>query len=213
MQTQSFDSVLNQVPKQIWSTPSFRKELRQILQDGLKQIKNAGGSTPGLKYFEWVNLVSPLSRCCNKQRLLLRWVADICNDLDVVEQVQIGHLPDSHQRLELDVYVPELNLALEYQGQQHYWDGMYQHHSANVQSFRDQLKRQACRQFGIKLIQVPFWWNGDRNSIAQLLNDNKDELYLDNSKEWLIQTHKTDSIDNLPSALLMLPQSNESVGY
>ena len=47
--------------------------------------------------------------------------------------------------LELDIYVPELLLGLEYQGEQHFkpihYFGEYE-----TQQLRDEEKRQACKQ-------------------------------------------------------------------
>jgi len=61
--------------------------------------------------------------------------------------------------LELDCYNPELNLALEYNGIQHYKFIPYFHrnheHFIN-QKYRDDLKRRLCKDNGITLIEVPY---------------------------------------------------------
>lgn len=45
--------------------------------------------------------------------------------------------------MELDVYLPDLNLAIEYQGQQHY-KGLYWITDLQQQESRDHEKEKAC---------------------------------------------------------------------
>lgn len=64
------------------------------------------------------------------------------------------------ENLELDMYNPELNLACEYNGIQHYkfnkW--MHKNSSSNFQNqqYRDMIKRSLCKQNNINLIEVPY---------------------------------------------------------
>lgn len=61
--------------------------------------------------------------------------------------------------LELDSYCPELNLAVEYNGQQHYKYVPYFHKNKEAfynQKYRDELKRRTCRDYGVNLIEVPY---------------------------------------------------------
>jgi len=60
--------------------------------------------------------------------------------------------------MELDVYIPEVSLAFEYQGGQHYyWTNSYGNPKCRQRS--DRRKIQLCEQFGITLIIVPYWWD------------------------------------------------------
>lgn len=69
----------------------------------------------------------------------------------------------SGRNITLDVFVPEYNLALEYQGrrtfsknsigQQHYYD-IYAMVEKTVYQHRDEEKREACLQQNITLIEV-----------------------------------------------------------
>jgi hypothetical protein len=62
----------------------------------------------------------------------------------------------SHELMELDIYIPTLSLAFEYQGKQHY----SQHYLVGAPSnqiSRDREKRQASQRMGITLIDVPHW--------------------------------------------------------
>jgi hypothetical protein len=61
--------------------------------------------------------------------------------------------------LELDCYNPELNLAVEYNGVQHYKYTPFFHKTRDAfhnQKYRDYLKRDLCSKNGIKLIEVPY---------------------------------------------------------
>ena len=68
--------------------------------------------------------------------------------------------PKTGKPLELDVYNDELKLAIEYNGKQHYeYIPKYFHRSYEdflEQKYRDELKREKCRENGIKLIEVPY---------------------------------------------------------
>lgn len=61
--------------------------------------------------------------------------------------------------LELDCYCPELNVAIEYNGRQHYEYTPYFHASRdafNTIRYRDEMKARLCRENGVSLIVVPY---------------------------------------------------------
>lgn len=64
------------------------------------------------------------------------------------------------KRYELDGYNKDLNLAFEYNGEQHYFFIKTFHHTkANLQKRidRDEEKMKLCQQKGITLLTVPYW--------------------------------------------------------
>lgn len=68
------------------------------------------------------------------------------------------HRPDWLDGLELDIWVPELELALEYQGQQHFypveaWGGKG---ALKALQSRDQKKRETCNRVGVTLVEVDY---------------------------------------------------------
>lgn len=61
--------------------------------------------------------------------------------------------------LELDCYNEELNLAVEYNGVQHYKYVPYMHKNKEAflnQKYRDDMKRRMCKDAGIILVEVPY---------------------------------------------------------
>lgn len=71
--------------------------------------------------------------------------------------------PKTKARLELDG-LSEIGIAFEYQGQHHYLKNInYREHTAfsreSIEQTRekDEIKRQFCKELGIKLIEIPYW--------------------------------------------------------
>lgn len=61
--------------------------------------------------------------------------------------------------LELDCYNPQLKIALEYNGIQHYKHTPYFHKNKEAfynQCYRDDMKRRLCKENDILLIEVPY---------------------------------------------------------
>ena len=65
----------------------------------------------------------------------------------------------SGHNLELDCYNPELKIAVEYNGEQHYKYVPYFHQSKegfyNIK-YRDDMKNRLCQENGVNLITVPY---------------------------------------------------------
>jgi len=68
-----------------------------------------------------------------------------------------------------DIYIPSLKLVFEYNGTHHY-------HSNEVfgdtksHRERDSGKLEVCRSEGITVIEVPYWWRRDKESIVAILH-------------------------------------------
>jgi hypothetical protein len=78
--------------------------------------------------------------------------------------------------MELDVYYPDLQLAFEYHGQQHY---RHMLQGAFLRQLRrDSEKHEACRKHNITLITIPFWWDGELSSLANTIHKYKPDVIL-----------------------------------
>eukprot|EP01124_Arcella_intermedia_P001663 TRINITY_DN1090_c0_g1_i1.p1 TRINITY_DN1090_c0_g1~~TRINITY_DN1090_c0_g1_i1.p1 ORF type:complete len:471 (+),score=82.73 TRINITY_DN1090_c0_g1_i1:123-1535(+) len=74
----------------------------------------------------------------------------------------------TNQRMELDIWVPKYNLALEYQGEQHYYHHSFYGSWALLKD-RDEEKKRSCFERGITLITIPYWWDRTKESLADTL--------------------------------------------
>ena len=70
--------------------------------------------------------------------------------------------------MELDVFLPDLSVAFEYQGRQHYQDIQY-FGPVQTYSSRDSAKRKKCIESGITLIEVPYSWDNTVDSLISLI--------------------------------------------
>jgi hypothetical protein len=71
----------------------------------------------------------------------------------------------SNAKMELDIWIPERFLAIEYQGEQHFetfWRGYVELSETQTLAGtqrRDEEKRQACLGKGITLVEIPYTWD------------------------------------------------------
>jgi predicted RNA-binding Zn-ribbon protein involved in translation (DUF1610 family) len=70
-------------------------------------------------------------------------------------------------KLEFDFYLLDYNIVIEYQGKQHYVDnGWKSGKEFKEQQIRDKIKREYCKNNGIKEIEIPYW---DYDKIEQII--------------------------------------------
>ena len=65
---------------------------------------------------------------------------------------------ETNRTMQLDIFIPQLNLAFEYQGKQHYMFHYLSGHPEEQQK-RDAEKKAKCAEARITLIEVPYWWD------------------------------------------------------
>lgn len=74
--------------------------------------------------------------------------------------------------MELDIWIPERQIAFEYQGQQHYHDMEEFTKIRKTQSpAKDMEKNLKCKQNGIHLVSVPYWWDSSLASLKEILKE------------------------------------------
>eukprot|EP01114_Cavostelium_apophysatum_P007737 TRINITY_DN1990_c0_g1_i5.p1 TRINITY_DN1990_c0_g1~~TRINITY_DN1990_c0_g1_i5.p1 ORF type:complete len:848 (+),score=203.21 TRINITY_DN1990_c0_g1_i5:93-2636(+) len=78
--------------------------------------------------------------------------------------------------IEVDVAVPSLSLAFEYQGEPHFYNVTVFGRDADNVKNNDDRKRQICGSIGVTLIQIPFWWDGTKASLLKTILQHRPEL-------------------------------------
>lgn len=115
------------------------------------------------------------------RRASQRWLRVAVSELFPEETVLEDHsspslvFSETNEPIELDVYIPSLKLALEYQGIQHYRD-IHFFGPSLVYKKRDAEKRRACMSAGITLIEVPYWWNYDISSLHATIHQHRPDI-------------------------------------
>ena len=142
---------------------------------------------------EYINFITPLLHRCKKcgnewnakpihtmrghgctvcneshgERGISRWLVD--KNINNIPQCRFDDCRDK-QPLPFDFYLPELNVAIEYQGRQHYesveiFGGEKQ---LLIQKNNDNIKREYCKNNNIKLLEIPYW---DFNNIERYIKN------------------------------------------
>jgi hypothetical protein len=137
----------------------------------------SGSPEKMIRYFfphhEWDD--SKFNNKHKNELLVLKYCRDIFPTEEIFSQFKHHKIRSStsNRPLELDIWIPSLNLAIEYQGEQHYqkgWSFLSQNEFDKI-SQRDQDKKQGCYEIGIKLIEIPYTWDQTKNYVIKLLSD------------------------------------------
>eukprot|EP01127_Copromyxa_protea_P018899 TRINITY_DN6034_c0_g1_i2.p1 TRINITY_DN6034_c0_g1~~TRINITY_DN6034_c0_g1_i2.p1 ORF type:complete len:495 (+),score=68.20 TRINITY_DN6034_c0_g1_i2:18-1502(+) len=180
-------------PEILESFMAYAKEKLQIqdIDDWSRvsgeQIRSLGGSQIVRHNGGWNKLLTRLYPDRNwdtkmkpfQKRAWQRWLLLVLRDLlpigtEINEEYTHPTLKflDSTKRsrahMKFDIFVPSLNLALEYQGRQHYSDVEFFGSHVTYRA-RDEEKVEACKQGGITLVSVPSWWDGKQESLITIL--------------------------------------------
>lgn len=90
------------------------------------------------------------------------------------EHAAKSHTEETQKKIELDIWIPQHKIAIEYQGEQHYHNTFTRAFSGDLYSYRsrDYKKKQKCESVGIQLFYVPYWWDSDVTSLSSILELN-----------------------------------------
>eukprot|EP01125_Pyxidicula_operculata_P006278 TRINITY_DN2178_c3_g1_i2.p1 TRINITY_DN2178_c3_g1~~TRINITY_DN2178_c3_g1_i2.p1 ORF type:complete len:498 (+),score=111.05 TRINITY_DN2178_c3_g1_i2:408-1901(+) len=158
----------------------YRVSYLQLINLGcLRAVTQYGGLATILpKYFpdyDWdLKLLSKKSPKKSAQKWLSKKIKELYptlnGDDDILEDYKhpLLRYSGSSRPMELDIYIPSLNIAFEYHGHQHYNTSTV-FDDVEVRSKMDEEKRIACQQSNIKLIEIPYWWDGNLSSLKQYL--------------------------------------------
>jgi hypothetical protein len=82
---------------------------------------------------------------------------------------------NSGRPMQLDIFIPSLSLAFEYQGIHHFKEVFYWGKSLPYYKENDKEKRAACGE-KITLIEVPYWWDNTKESVAATIHAKRPDL-------------------------------------
>ena len=132
----------------------YNGRFRYISNEYLQQIK------------DYVSTNHNVKSISNSERELRKFIKS-CTKCKLKYNVN-DLIEDDEQKYELDIYIPELNLAFEFNG--NYW-----HSSLLKDKYYHQQKTKLCYSTGIQLIHIyEYDWNNNKetikNNIVKLLN-------------------------------------------
>jgi len=107
----------------------------------------------------------------SSQWWLFKTLQEILPGTDIIEEfhlpsmsiIQTGYL------MTFDVCIPSLNMVFEYHGIQHYYDHCM---FGDVKSRRerDKQRRATCMYHNLTYLEVPYWWQHDKESIVAVIH-------------------------------------------
>eukprot|EP01118_Nematostelium_gracile_P001357 TRINITY_DN11397_c0_g1_i1.p1 TRINITY_DN11397_c0_g1~~TRINITY_DN11397_c0_g1_i1.p1 ORF type:complete len:331 (-),score=79.96 TRINITY_DN11397_c0_g1_i1:3-995(-) len=110
-------------------------------------------------------------RC--SQRRLYSLLVELFPSSEISENFRDHNFIGKNGReLELDIYLPKEKIAFEYQGEMHY-HGIFGDISREK---LDQEKRQLCSTLSITLIEIPYWWDSQIDSLKQTIRKYREDL-------------------------------------
>lgn len=191
------------VPKRFWNDPKNVMEYLKWFTDqydiktledwnGItrEQFERSGGSKLLQKYGGVPNIIStffpdyrlktttsPLK--IGRTRMhLFNTLQQLLPNTTIIQNYKTDKLlyQQTNREMELDFFLPQYSLAIEYHSDHHY---MYHYvlGPAQQQQQKDKEKQLACSQNGIKLVEIPFWWDRSKSSLLATLHENVPEVF------------------------------------
>lgn len=112
-----------------------------------------------------------------KQRLLFIMIKRFYHQHWVMEGYKHPTIMNQTFQLEFDIFIPSYNLAVEYQGQQHYDDIPQFFNFQQAYQHLDEKKLTFSNDQSIVIIYVPYWWDTSKMSLQPILNNHLKMYY------------------------------------
>lgn len=119
------------------------------------------------------------SAICKREILMKKLLDEIFPNERCTDQARPKWLvnPKTGKRLELDRYYPNLKIAFEYNGLQHYRPVPFfvsgekeAHEVYSLQVERDQVKKELCTQYGVSLVIIKYSNGLSLNNLRQIIS-------------------------------------------
>lgn len=110
------------------------------------------------------------------QRVLFQFIKQLFGNYEIVEEFTHEQLTRiKGKAIEFDVFIPQLSVAFEYHGEHHYYD-IPKFGPVEMYQTRDLEKLEIAKQNSIHFIVVPYWWDGSREFIVDLIRSQNELL-------------------------------------
>lgn len=156
-----------------WSSVSRE----QLINLGLRSLVNKYGGIEALvsKFYPGVQVqIGDLPASIEVLRISKIVQEIFPRNFDVIT----NYIPEFYSGMDkLDVYIPSLKLAFQYNGKLHYQNIKSTSDFTEIEK-RDQEKIKELKKEGITLIQVPFWWDGKKESLGSTIHQLRPDLQL-----------------------------------
>lgn len=122
---------------------------------------------------------SKIARVSKRQHYLLKCTKELFPQYEFHVNYRHPELTyrDTGTKMEIDIFIPGLSLGLECQGQFHYNKSESFVGAAQLSlKDRDDEKKEACKRVGITLVEVPHWWDEDKDSLAATIHMKRPDL-------------------------------------
>ena len=101
-------------------------------------------------------LATPFTKSLSEPHILLKGTA-----LHFNARKEVGlKYNDTGDYLEIDIYIPSLRLAIEFNEKHHYSTLEQSHVPLQQIKNKDKSKREIIEVAGLTLITIPYWWDG-----------------------------------------------------
>lgn len=95
-------------------------------------------------------------------------------------------IENTDRHIELDLWIPKYLIGFEFQGEHHFYnlaEAFGPSGTAGLYSERDLLKSSLCQMRGITLITIPYWWDGNVDSLSATLYRARPDVFPASSAE------------------------------
>eukprot|EP01124_Arcella_intermedia_P021968 TRINITY_DN3174_c0_g1_i5.p1 TRINITY_DN3174_c0_g1~~TRINITY_DN3174_c0_g1_i5.p1 ORF type:complete len:431 (+),score=96.59 TRINITY_DN3174_c0_g1_i5:19-1311(+) len=111
----------------------------------------------------------------------------------------------SNHKIEIDIWVPEYQLALEYQGEHHYNEICSAYGPLALYIDRDMRKKQRCAEEGITLLTIPYWWDRKKESLTATLHLFRPDIFPESQHDPIPLSPPEGSVGHIKS-VMMIPK-------
>ena len=122
------------------------------------------------KFILFSKLISKSSNKRSSQRWLFLQIQKLFPGEEIVEDYFHSEISrDSGFNVQFDIFMTQRKIAIEYHGQQHYEDLPQMFSNLETYKNRDLEKEKICKNHGIQLIVIPYWWDNKLDSLRETL--------------------------------------------